>query len=588
MSQSDPPKSIPLRLLTPELSQKLRQHFENVLLDIIQRNRVSRYATESLALHAFRNYTDDPSDNRSAAEVLTERFRNTVPLSYYDAYDPFIRKLFEKPCKQAEVENLLSTGYPSYVTFSSMTTGKSLKYYPRYGLPRTNPQEGSASTRSMFNCLVMHLGTSRTFLVEDETGQLAANVPVCTASAAMLRTLFNMGFDQDQGAMRMKVPPLTSPLAVSFIDNYRSFILMHALFALAERRLETLYTAYGTMLIDLVTFVEEEWDKLLASIETGTLPDFEGTERVRSYLEPHFSANPERAAELRSVESMKGSLGWLTKIWPNFKEYTGIVTGAWSGTLSKVQSYFNSDVSLRSPGYVLSECWPGVTYSGINLYTLAGDDYYEFLQTSAVEISEKETADCLIPVWQVETGKTYEPVLTSKDGLWRYRLGDLISIEGFESANGFPIMSFVERRYPELRMVDATLPAKAILDAIISTTEDTLGRILEFTSYFNSRAKPPTVGYVVELDGDIGPNPSLARTQVLEVLKGQHENIQRNIDMNKMGLPTICIVPHGTFADCRHWRVESTGISLTQVKIPVIVRDETLLEKLLERTVREA
>jgi hypothetical protein len=81
------------------------------------------------------------------------------------------------------------------------------------------------------------------------------------------------------------VPPLTSPLAASFIDNYRSFILMHALFALAERRLETLYTAYGTMLIDLVTFVEEEWDKLLTSIETGTLPDLEGIEHVRSYLE---------------------------------------------------------------------------------------------------------------------------------------------------------------------------------------------------------------------------------------------------------------------------------------------------------------
>jgi hypothetical protein len=67
-------------------------------------------------------------------------------------------------------------------------------------------------------------------------------------------------------------------------------------------------------------------------------------------------------------------------------------------SLVQVQSYFNSDVSLRSPGYVLSESWTGITYSGIDLHKLAGDDYYEFLPTSAVEISEKETADCLIPV----------------------------------------------------------------------------------------------------------------------------------------------------------------------------------------------
>ncbi|KAH7886704.1 GH3 auxin-responsive promoter [Phlebopus sp. FC_14] len=591
MSQGSAPTYIPL--LTPELSQRLKQHFENVLVDIIQRNRLSRYATESPALLAFRNYPEKPSGNDlSAAGVIAERFHSTVPLSDYDAYYPFIRKLLEQPCKQAEVENLLSTGYPSYVTFSSMTTGKSLKYYPRYGLPRSNPQQGSASDRCMFNCLVMHLGTRRTLLVENETGQPVAKVPVCTASAAMLRTLFNMGFDQDKGALGIKVPPLTSPIAVSFIDNYRSFILMHALFALAERRLETLYTAYGTMLIDLVTFMEEDWDKLLKSIETGTLPDFEGTEHVRPHLALYFSANPERAVELRSIAPMKGSQGWLTKIWPNFKEYTGIVSGPWSGTFSKVQSYFNSDVTLRSPGYVLSECWPGIAFSGINLYSLAGDDYYEFLPTSEVEISESETAECLIPACQVETGKTYEPVLTSKDGLWRYRLGDLIRIEGFESTNGFPIMSFIERRYPEMRMIDATLPAKVIIDAITSAAEDTIGRILEFTSYFDSRAKLPTVGYIVELDGDIGNNlgrnPSLARNQVLDVLKRQHENIQRNIDMNKMGLPTICIVEHGTFAECRHKRVESTGVSLTQVKIPVILNDEALLGWLLQRKVHEA
>jgi hypothetical protein len=55
-----------------------------------------------------------------------------------------------------------------------------------------------------------------------------------------------------------------------------------------------------------------------------------------------------------------------------------------------------------------------------------------------------------------------------------------------------------------MRIDDVTLPAKLIVNAIISTTEDTIGRISEFTSYVDSRAKLPTLGYVVELDGDIG------------------------------------------------------------------------------------
>ncbi|KIJ37990.1 hypothetical protein M422DRAFT_177249 [Sphaerobolus stellatus SS14] len=589
MSQIAPPESI--SLLTPELSQGLKQHYNNVLLEIIQRNRVSRYVSESLPLRAFRNSLDEPPGiDHSADEVTAERFRETVPLSEYDTYEPFIRKLFEQPCKQAEVENLLSAGYPSYVSLSSFTTGKSLKYFPKYAFPRPSPQEGSVSAKSMFNCLVMHLGTKRAFDVEDETGELVAKFPLCTFSAGLTRTMFNMKVDQDQIVMGMKVPPLTSPLAVSFIDNYRSFLLMHALFALGERRLETLFTTFSTILVDLITFVEEEWAKLLTSIETGILPDFQGTEHVLSYLQPYFVANPERAAELRSVESMKGSPGWLIKIWPNLKEYTGIMSGAYGGVLPKVQSYFGPDVILRSSGYILSECWPGITYSGINLYRLAREDYYEFLPASRVEISEEETAACLVPVWQVETGRMYEPVVTTRDGLWRYRLGDLVRIEGFEQTNGFPIMSFIERRHAEVRVADAMVPAMVIVNAILSTTEDTVGRVMEFTSYFDSRSRLPTIGYVIELDGDIGkcPNPSLARHQVLEVLKAQHENIQTNVDKNRMSLPTIRIVQRGTFADYRRWRVESAGISLTQVKVPVVLKDETLVEWLSKRAFYEA
>ncbi|KIJ24986.1 hypothetical protein M422DRAFT_194022 [Sphaerobolus stellatus SS14] len=588
MSQIAPPESI--SLLTPELSLGLKQHYNNVLLEIIQRNRVSRYVSQSLPLRAFRNSLEEPPGiDHSADEVTAERFRNTVPLSEYDTYEPFIRKLFEQPCKQAEVENLLSVGYPSYVTLSSFTTGKSMKYFPKYAFPRPSPQEGSVSAKSMFNCLVMHLGTKRTLVVEDDIGELVAKFPVCTVTTGLTRTVFNMKVEQDQIVMGMKVPPLTSPLAVSFIDNYRSFLLMHALFALGERRLETLFTAFSTILIDLITFVEEEWDKLLTSIETGILPNFQGTEHVLSYLQPYFVANPERAAELRSVESMKGSPGWLMRIWPNLKEYTGIMSGAYGGLLSKVQSYFGPGVILRSSGYMLSECWPGITYSGTNLYRLAREDYYEFLPASQVEISEKETAACLVPVWQVKIGGMYEPVVTTRDGLWRYRLGDLVRIEGFQT-DGFPIMSFVERRHVEIRMADATVPAMVIVNAILSTTEDTVGRVMEFTSYVDSRAKPSTLGYVVELDGDIGkcPNPSLARHQVLEVLKSQHESIRRNIDMDKMSLPTIRIVKHGTFADYRRWRVESAGISLTQVKVPVVLKDETLLEWLFKRAFYEA
>ncbi|KAF9242058.1 GH3 auxin-responsive promoter [Melanogaster broomeanus] len=588
MSQTTPPSVIPV--LTPELSQGLKQQCEDALVAIIQRNRLSRYAAESPQLLAFRNSLDEPSGSpdHSVAEVTLERFRTTVPFSDYTAYEPFIRKLFDVPCKKAEVENLLSTGYPTVVILSSSTTSKGVKYFPKYDFPRASNQEGAISVTSTFNCFVMHLGSRRTFDVRDETDQSVTQFPLCPISAGLTRTIFNMKVDQDQVVMAMKVPTLTSPLGVSFINNYRTFIVMHALFALQERRTQTLCMTFGTIMIDFVTFMVEEWDKLLHGIETGILPHFEGAEHVHSYLQSYFIANPERAAELRSMETMKDSSGWLKKLWPDLKEYTGIVTGAWGGTLSKVQWYLGPDVSLRSPGYLLTECFPGLPYSGINLYKLARDDYYELLPASQVEISDEETTACLIQPWQAETGKMYEPVVTSRDGLWRYRLGDLIRIEGFDSSHGSPIITFVERRHAEIRLIEASVTEAMIVDAILSTTENTIGRVVHFTSYFDSRARLPAVGYIVELDGDIGPNPSLARQEVLAVLQAQHENIRSLVHLDKMRVPTIRIVERGTFAEFRRWRIENADISFTQVKVPIILKDETQLEWLLKRTIYEA
>ena len=50
-----------------------------------------------------------------------------------------------------------------------------------------------------------------------------------------------------------------------------------------------------------------------------------------------------------------------------------------------------------------------------------------------------------------------------------------------------------------IRIGDASVPANVIVNAILSTTEDTIGQITEFTSFLDSRYKKVTIGYLVEL-----------------------------------------------------------------------------------------
>ncbi len=54
------------------------------------------------------------------------------------------------------------------------------------------------------------------------------------------------------------------------------------------------------------------------------------------------------------------------------------------------------------------------------LLILDSDVFYEFLPLGS---------DKAVPVWEVEKGKIYELVISSSNGLWRYRLGDTVSIE---------------------------------------------------------------------------------------------------------------------------------------------------------------
>ena len=51
--------------------------------------------------------------------------------------------------------------------------------------------------------------------------------------------------------------------------------------------------------------------------------------------------------------------------------------------------------------------------------------FYEFLP---VEDCDSETPE-VYPIWEIEAGRTYELIITAANGLWRYRLGDTVTIE---------------------------------------------------------------------------------------------------------------------------------------------------------------
>ncbi|KAH7924386.1 hypothetical protein BV22DRAFT_1035202 [Leucogyrophana mollusca] len=574
----------PVPVLTSELQSKLQGRIEKVLTGIINANLRTRYVQESPVFANFRDSVECLGDDLETRDkLLLESFRTTVPLTTYASHKPFISKLLEQPCMEDDVKNLFAPGLPNFVAPSSATSGKEPKYFAKYQHPPG--ADGLEIPRSKVGgklCVVFSLFYNQLLEIRGDAGKETI-IPITIVSAGGIRMKCGFSIDKDPLLMKLTLPGETSPLAVTFLRNYRSSLLMHALFALADPMVEIMFMNYSTMFIDLVGYMEEEWDTLVTCIETGELPDCEGIDEIREYLEPKLPPNPTRATELRAIGIATDTPGWLVKVWPGLKMAVAVASGLFASALPKMRHYLGPTVLIRSLGFVSTEGQIGMVYNPqeLNLFRAVSDDVIEYL-----DVSLDETAASLVPAWELRAGHRYEIVLTTRDGLWRYRQDDIIEVAGFDPSDGVPILKYIERRNVVARLGGGDIAGETLADAIFAT-QVTLGKVLEFTVVTDERAVPPCLGYLVEIEGAIGPNAHMAPQQLHDNLYHADIILRYVIDHGRVGPSTIRILKPGTFKDFRGWKIGLTNSGVGQVKVPVVLKDEKAVRWFLERVVQE-
>ncbi|KAI6121227.1 GH3 auxin-responsive promoter [Pisolithus sp. B1] len=598
----------PIKVLSPELFDRVKERTEGTLLDLIKRNKDTRYVSESPVFGGFRSSLEHLRKDKGDEvrdDMLLESYRSAIPLTTYDSYEPFVKKFLERNCQEDDVRDMFSPGLPYFVAVSSSTTSTKPKYFAKYKHPPGSSYEtvdrsaNPVSDTGGKNCIVYSLNYRQLVSVLNGDGDAVKKLPVTLMSSGSIRMQNGIDVEKDTCALQYTAPRATSPIAVSFISKYRSFLLMHALFALADTKVETINTLFGTIFIDMIRYVEEEWDNLLRYIETGELPDWEGTDHVRQWLVPKFHASPERAAELRAIGRTAQEPGWLVRVWPMLKVVIGIASGVYAAVIPKMRHYVGPDVQLRSLGFTASEAYVGTVYDpeNLNLYKVASDDIVEYL-----DVSKEEVAANLVAPWQVQPGHKYEVVLTNRDGMWRYRLGDVIEIEGFDPDDGAPVVRYVERRNVALRLGGAMLSEEHLAKAILAV-QDKLGSLIEFTVVIDDRNITRRVGYLVEIQElgafsfarailiiaklSKGTEADEAPDKLLHELCRLNPQFKFGLDTEEMRPPTIRILKPGTFADYRRWRIEVTNSGSGQMKVPVVMWDHGTREWIFKRIDRE-
>jgi hypothetical protein len=197
--------------------------------------------------------------------------------------------------------------------------------------------------------------------------------------------------------------------------------------------------------------------------------------------------------------------------------------------------------------------------------------FYEFLP---VEESNSETPE-VYPIWEIEAGRTYELIITAANGLWRYRLGDTVTIEQLNPVKitiAGRTRSFINAFGEELMVHNAD-------HAIAMASQETGAEVLNYT------AAP-----VFSISGQSGHHQWLiefarkpADVQRFMQLLDQHlREVNSDYDAKRSGdiflaEPSLVIAPLGLFDQ---W-LASTGKLGGQRKVPRLNNNRTVIDQML-------
>lgn len=272
----------------------------------------------------------------------------------------------------------------------------------------------------------------------------------------------------------------TAPLEVMFPDQMEDMLYVKLRFALACRDVTAIHGVFVNRVVGMFRYLVDNWDAFLSDIETGEVSDcFPVSHEWRRYLEEKLPADPERAAELRKFPKESLSKGLVRKIWPKIK-YGQLIGGSMFAAYMDMLWTYVEDLPIHFFTYAASEgCFGIARNMGEEdaYYVLLPDTcFYEFL-------SETGDGERIYTIRDVEVGSKYEILITTLSGMYRYAIGDVVEVVGFEGQA--PVVRVCYRKSQVINIADEKMNVRQLENAMRK---------------FQRRAECSAEGYCV--DGD--------------------------------------------------------------------------------------
>jgi len=506
---------------------------------------------------------DHGLDGKSARRVF-----ETLPTTIYADYAPYIERI------AAGEQNVLTAEPVVYFATTSGTTG---------------PPKMIPVTRRRMRLAVASIGTSmglalRAGVLQPMRGPfmqiMTEHISGTTAGGVPTGAVTTSGFKR-LGSFADVI--LSSPADVARVPDQASARYLHLLFGLGEQQLWTIAAFFPATLLFAMRDLHENAEDLLRDLADGAIsPALELPTEARSRLQRRLNPARERARALQAL--IEQDRLTAAEIWPKVGAILTVTGGAFHFYADQLRPFLG-DVPIFSPLYIASEGTFGFGFSADRPYylLLPALAYIELLPVEVMDDPQARP----IPAWEAEPGRSYEVVITTWDGLVRYRLHDIVRV--VEIYGETPVIEFVERRGQVIDILGEKTAEHHIVEAI-----ETAGRAIDepLVDYFvapDTVTTPARYLLAIEEWHDGGETHQQAREFVRAVdaaLRHIAADYAEECQLGTLGPMGLVLLRAGSFERLRAKGVAAGGPA-SQIKTPHVIPDPDFIRREIQDDVLE-
>ncbi len=337
------------------------------------------------------------------------------------------------------------------------------------------------------------------------------------------------------------------------------------------RKVGLLSSANPSTLVSLARVMDQEKEALIRDIADGTLSaKLDIPSEMRAYFQRKLKKDRKRAAELESFVRRDSAL-LPSAVWPAESLLIGCWTGGSVGPYLRQLSRYYGTTPIRDIGLLASE---GRMTIPVGDHTSSGvlditSHYFEFIPEAEID-SQQPT---FLGAHEVKEGGTYYILPTTKSGLYRYHISDLVRVTGFH--NKTPLVEFLGKGNRFANLTGEKLSEHHVTKAMDAVAHKINGQ--HITAYALAPCwddVQPFYGLFLE-EADIRDAGVLKKfmTELDQELGEQNIEYAAKRESGRLGPVRVEVIPTGTWQKWDRERLAKAGGSPEQYKHPCLIGD---------------